>query len=207
MHILAYDNLRTISPYGVVRIMYGFRPLSAPRVTVETRPSGSAHGRVALSVGGDPVEMKISGDIVDDFKDTWIPYRTSLDVTFTSEEGEKKVRAIFRNGSHRESAVAEGSSPSATMTQSLVVRTNWVSPGDRAELECSLTETGRIKAVVYNRSGEKVKVLMDEVRGPGIWPIEWDGQNSEGNFVSPGFYVLVVDSAGQTTKTTIVVQK
>ncbi|MBK8575942.1 MAG: hypothetical protein IPN90_09790 [Elusimicrobia bacterium] len=91
--------------------------------------------------------------------------------------------------------------------QQATVRTNRIKSGGRAVVDCSLTSTGRIKAAVYNRLGEKVKDLLDEERGPGIWPVEWDGQNSEGHFVSPGFYVLVVDSAGQITKTTIVVQK
>lgn len=49
--------------------------------------------------------------------------------------------------------------------------------------------------------------LLDEEHGPRIWAVEWDGQNNEGNFFSPGFCVLVVESSGQITKTTVVVQK
>ncbi len=64
---------------------------------------------------------------------------------------------------------------------------------------------------VYSKTwralGEKVLDLLDEEHAPGIWPVKGDGRNSEGNPVASGFYILIVEVAGQETKTTILVQR
>lgn len=204
--LVAYDNVGSLPPYGAIRIMYGFRLLLNPTVTIEANPSNTSRVKLTLSVKGDPAEMKISGDIVDSFKDQWIPYRTNPEVTLTSAEESKKIRVRFRNAYHRESETAEATTALSVDRPQVSVLTNRVTAGGRARINCSLTETGRIKATVYNRLGEKVKVLMDEERGPGVWPVEWDGRNSEGNFVVSGYYILITDVAGQELKTTLLVQ-
>ncbi|MBK8575941.1 MAG: VCBS repeat-containing protein [Elusimicrobia bacterium] len=80
--LVTYDNVGSLAPFGAIRIMYGYRLLLNPTVSIGPRQGNSPRASLTLSVEGDPVEMMISGDIVDSFKDQWIPYQTHPDVTF-----------------------------------------------------------------------------------------------------------------------------
>jgi hypothetical protein len=201
------DLIYTSETFPQLNVFYGFRPLENPHMVIQSRDSNQPRVNLSLSVDGEPTEMRISGNIADAFKDQWIPYETALKVTLTSDIGDKSVRVQFRNSFKRESALVEEFIPLAVASQGVTVRTNRVKAGGRATLDCSLIQAGRIKAAVYNQAGEKVVDLLDEEHAPGVWPVEWDGRNSEGNPVASGFYILIVEVAGQETKTTILVQR
>ncbi len=201
------DLIYQSETFPFVNIFYGYYPLENPRIIVQAQEPNQLRVHLSLPVDGEPTEMRLSGDIADAFKDQWIPYATSVKVTLTSDVGEKSVGAQFRNSFKRERALVKESVPLTVKSQGVTVRTNRVKAGGRASLDCSLTQAGRMKATVYNQAGEKVVDVLDEVHDPGIWPVEWDGRNSEGNPVTPGFYILITELDGQETKTTILVQK
>lgn len=208
--LAGYQNFGfgTLPPFGAIHIYYGFRPLKNPSVSILPSPVPGPHVALSLSVQGDPTEMNISGDIRDPFKDQWIPFQSRQNAVLTSEQGAKRVAARFRNAVGRVSDTGHTDPIPLTVAQSQVtVWTSRVTAIQSAVLDCHLLEPGRIKATVYNRSGEKVADLVDEERGVGVWPVQWDGRNSQGHPVAPGFYVLVVESSGQKTKTTILVQR
>ncbi|MBN1164737.1 MAG: T9SS type A sorting domain-containing protein [Candidatus Krumholzibacteriota bacterium] len=55
-------------------------------------------------------------------------------------------------------------------------------------IQFSLKEKSQVSIRVYNVAGQLVRILVDEIRKPGIYHINWDGRNSEGRLVSSGVY-------------------
>lgn len=51
---------------------------------------------------------------------------------------------------------------------------------------------GRVRArlEVFNSSGQKVKTLVDDVRGPGRYVVVWDGRDEDGREVAGGVYLF-----------------
>ena len=60
-----------------------------------------------------------------------------------------------------------------------------------------LANSGKVRLEVYNSKGEKVKLLIDEIRASGKHSIVWNGENSIGKRVASGvyFYKISLDSA------------
>ena len=186
-------------------IFYGFVPLLNPRVEV-TENKGGARVTVTLSVDGDPSEMRLGGDIMDAFRDQWIPFKENQAVTLTPAPGPKTLTAVFRNAQQRESDGAQTTvtlTPGRTGTELI---SNRVRPGGRAVVECPMEQAGRLRAVVWTSDGVPVVDLVDEERGPGVWTLEWDGRNKEGKRVSPGVYILQLDINGHQERKKILVQ-
>jgi hypothetical protein len=61
---------------------------------------------------------------------------------------------------------------------------------------------GPVQLAVYNVRGQKVRQLVDEVKGPGLHAVTWDGTNDKGSRVASGvyFYRLVADRYVATRK-------
>ena len=57
-----------------------------------------------------------------------------------------------------------------------------------------LPEEGRVKLVVYNVLGQKVKELLQESRDAGYHEVRWDGRNSVGHVVSSGVYIYRLET-------------
>jgi hypothetical protein len=53
---------------------------------------------------------------------------------------------------------------------------------------------------IYNVRGERVRVLVDEVRGAGRHEVVWDGDDDHGRGVSSGTYMIYLEAEG-TIKT------
>jgi hypothetical protein len=193
--------------WGALHIIYGFKPLDNPMVHAKESIVRTTKVTVDLGVSGDPTEMKLSGDIVDSFKDQWIPYGTAQAVTLSPDAGLKNIEAVFRNAFHRESLLATGGVTLTVEENGTEVATNLITANQTARINVNLSTTGRIKAVVFTRSGEQVVALWNEERGPGIWPVNWDGTNRDGRRVAPGVYVMVIEAGGQTVKEKILVKE
>lgn len=190
--------------YGGIFIVYGHRLLRNPSVDIRPRAVPSPHVALTLAVGGDPVDMMIYGDITDSFRDQWIPYATTLDVTLSSDEGSKSVKAKFRNAVGRVSAEAEDSWTLAAPTSQVVPLTNWVGETVRAQFDCHLPDPGRVRAWVLDPKGVEIKNLFDGDQPAGIVTLEWDGTNGAGRKVAPGIYFVVIDSHGRSQHRVIV---
>jgi hypothetical protein len=193
-------------PYGAVKAVYGFEPLRNPSVQIRPRSPPSPRVKLALTVGGDPQEMKLSGDVTNAFRDQWIPFRSDPEITFTSEEGTKTVRAIFRNNVGRESAMAEDSLVLAPGDPGVVTGTNRLRPGAKASFDCHVKETTRLRARIFDGHGEEVRALLDLTAEPGIVPVVWDGSDIGGGRVDPGVYFLILELHGERVTKKILVE-
>jgi len=63
-------------------------------------------------------------------------------------------------------------------------------------IEFEIVNSTNIDLVIYNMSGEKVKILADTNYSPGKYSLTWDGTNSSGSKVARGmyFYILMADN-------------
>ena len=52
---------------------------------------------------------------------------------------------------------------------------------------------GRVDLAVYNRDGKEIRILSEESKEPGSYTCDWDGKDSNGAWVGPGRYRLVIE--------------
>jgi hypothetical protein len=60
-----------------------------------------------------------------------------------------------------------------------------------------LSGNARITLSVYNLLGQEVVRLVDRAEQRGTHRVAWDGRDTNGNFVSAGFYFYKLDAGGQ----------
>lgn len=56
-------------------------------------------------------------------------------------------------------------------------------------IKYQIPEKGKIKLVIYNILGQKVKTLIDDFKDMGSYTVYWNGMNEENNYVSSGVYI------------------
>lgn len=209
---MVLDDRETINgvPYGLVRVIYGFRAMSLPMVRIRQRIPESTSVVLDLSVNGDPTEVRVSGDVVEGYQDRWVPFQSALPVRLSPGQGSRTVRVTFRNRFQRESESVEDTVPLASVLPQTHLTSNMIRAEGgvlgRAVVECVVTDQTRIKAGVFDRRGQRLAVLLDEERGAGVWVVEWDGTNNAGRRVAAGIYFLVVEANGRTERHRVVVR-
>ena len=52
-----------------------------------------------------------------------------------------------------------------------------------------LSQNGRVELAVYNLLGQKVRVLLNEIKSVGTYEARWEGTNDHGEVVSSGVYI------------------
>lgn len=207
MDLVAYEDIGSIiAPYSAARFLYGFRPLKNPTITAPGETSNSLRVTVSLSVDGNPSEMFFSGDVTPEFKDKWIPFRTSQELVLTPGGGTKTVKVRFRNAVGRESETVETSVAVHVEDTQVITETNHLRPGGTVSFACHLLNAGSLRARVYGRQGHEVIELENRQAESGIYPIQWDGRNAHGNLVARGVYFLVIEADGERTKKEILVE-
>lgn len=60
----------------------------------------------------------------------------------------------------------------------------------RSTISFSLNETGHVKLEVYSLTGQKIRVLADDVTNSGLHSMYWDGTDASGSPLANGLYVL-----------------
>jgi len=55
-----------------------------------------------------------------------------------------------------------------------------------------------VKIVVYNMLGQRVRVLVDDIRSAGHNEAIWDGKNGFNQQVASGLYFVRLDAEGKT---------
>jgi len=58
----------------------------------------------------------------------------------------------------------------------------------------ALPEEGRMKLVIYNVLGQKVKELVNEYRQAGYHEVIWSGKNETGAQVASGVYIYQIET-------------
>ncbi len=71
----------------------------------------------------------------------------------------------------------------------------------------TLKKDGRIKLVVYNMLGQKVKTLLDKKMVAGIYNTTWNGQDDRGNQMASGVYYYSLESNNFKTTRKMVLMK
>jgi hypothetical protein len=169
------------------------------------RDPGSKRAILELTVEGEPEEMKLSGDIHDNFRDQWIPYEQRQRISLTSSPGSKTVTALFRIALGRESSPVSIQLDVSTSGPRVVAVTNRLKgAGSEAEIDCRVAG-GRLRATVYERGGRRVKTVADE-EVSGVVTVRWDGRNDGGELARPGVYVMALEFDGRIERTEILLE-
>jgi hypothetical protein len=188
-------------------VIYGFHPLDNPTIRFRERGLSPAERNVDFSVEGHPTEMKLEGQGNPLLMDRWLPYQPSLRLSLLPGTGTRSVSVTFRNRFGRFSATAQdtvtlGVEGPGTRLLTTVLRRG----GAPIRIEGQLVTAGRLKVWVLDRRGETIATLVDDERGAGLWPVEWDGRNSAGEPVAPGIYVLFIETPHGLEKKPIVIK-
>jgi hypothetical protein len=61
-------------------------------------------------------------------------------------------------------------------------------------IEYRLPRAAHVTLRIYNSMGQEVHTLVDAVKQPAVYKIEWDGKNSRGRSVGTGLYVLRMEA-------------
>ncbi len=59
-----------------------------------------------------------------------------------------------------------------------------------------IPQEGKVKLVIYNVLGQKVKELVNDNRSAGYYNIIWNGRGDKGHVVSSGVYLYRIESGG-----------
>ncbi len=62
------------------------------------------------------------------------------------------------------------------------------------QIGLSLVHSGRVRILLFDIAGEKVRTLLDADLPAGSQSLRWDGENSFGQRVASGLYLLVADT-------------
>ena len=74
-------------------------------------------------------------------------------------------------------------------------------------MDVRVDKTGEVKVEVYNLAGERVRKIRDEVKSPGNYRFEWNGQNDSGGMVGNAVYLVVIQTpSGKTVRKVIVLK-
>jgi len=78
---------------------------------------------------------------------------------------------------------------------------NYPNPmGSATQIEYAIPTASRVSIRIYNISGQLVKILVDELKEPGQYGINWDGRDQTEQRAAPGvyFYKLEVHTGLET---------
>ena len=86
----------------------------------------------------------------------------------------------------------------AELPKVLMVSQNHPNPfNPRTRIAFSLPQRGEVRITLYNVRGERITVLIDEIREAGPGFVDWHGLDARGAEVASGIYLYRVEAAGQ----------
>jgi hypothetical protein len=115
------------------------------------------------------------------------------DTRFTASIRNKLAEAVTFKWRHAFDTTATGVNVShiEEIPHDLRLFQNYPNPFNSTTIiQYQLPHTTFVTLKVYNILGQEVRILVDEVKQPGIYTLEWDGKNSQGCDVSAGLYVV-----------------
>ncbi|MCP4573919.1 MAG: hypothetical protein GY838_16290 [bacterium] len=68
------------------------------------------------------------------------------------------------------------------------------------EIQFGLVQGGPVRLNVYDTRGRCVRTLVDEVRGPGLQRVTWDGRDGSGRTLAAGVYLSELRAEGQVQR-------
>jgi hypothetical protein len=77
----------------------------------------------------------------------------------------------------------------------------------KTNISFRLTQAATVTLSVYGVDGRKVRVLLNESLGPGLWTVPWDGTDATGQFVASGIYIGVLEALNETVTARLILVK
>ena len=68
----------------------------------------------------------------------------------------------------------------------------------RTKISYSISQAGPVKVSVYNVRGQRVAVLVDEVKPAGEHSVVWDGKDDNGRSMASGLYFCRMEAGGKS---------
>jgi len=93
-----------------------------------------------------------------------------------------------------------GVDPGPVVAASLALRQNRPNPfNPRTTIEFSIPAPGPVRLAVFDVSGRRIAILLDEVRPAGTGTAVWDGTDEQGRRAPSGVYFCQLDAAERKT--------
>ena len=89
------------------------------------------------------------------------------------------------------------------LPRSFELRPNYPNPfNPQTTLEYTLPQETAVRLEIYDMAGQRVRQLVRQVQGVGVYRVEWDGRDEHGRQVGSGVYLgrLEAGALGQTRK-------
>ena len=84
-------------------------------------------------------------------------------------------------------AVEEGADP---VPEAFSLGQNFPNPfNSETAIRFALEARGEVELVIYNLSGQRVAVLVDDERAAGRYELRWDGRDDQGRSLATGVYL------------------
>ena len=75
------------------------------------------------------------------------------------------------------------------------------------QIKFQLSEAAAVELSVYDMQGRLVRTLIDEIYGPGVHNVVWNGRDSYGQPVASGQYIYRLKSGQQVLSRTMTLVK
>lgn len=99
------------------------------------------------------------------------------------------LQSPIPDSTEKKSAMRVGDIRKPLIPNRFEVRQNYPNPFNLSTIiEFELPVDAVVYAVIYNILGQKIRTLVNEVRVPGRYSLEWDGRTDAGESVSSGVY-------------------
>jgi hypothetical protein len=114
-------------------------------------------------------------------------------------DGSQDVATIWSDGLRIHLNDNEVSIPPVQNTSpaQFILNQNYPNPFNvETVIEFVLPREQNVKIEVFDISGQKVKTLIDKMMDAGLYHINWNGQNDDGNQVGSGVYIYRMNAGG-----------
>lgn len=90
-----------------------------------------------------------------------------------------------------------------------IVANNLIDPNSTlpVTIRIKVEADSKVKVIIYDRSINEVARLVDEMKTPGIYSVDWFGRNSYGTVVAEGTYYVYIQIGQRVIKKNIIVSK
>ena len=162
------------------------------------------------NLSGTGNSMTISCDILSELPGDWKMYLFDLNVeraidlmenyryTYKlSEKSESKRR--FKLIAGTEDYIKKNSEGIPLVPMNFKLYQNYPNPFNPVtKISYDISQKTHVKIVVYNMLGQRVRVLVDDIRSAGHNEAIWDGKNGFNQQVASGLYFVRLDAEGKT---------
>jgi hypothetical protein len=64
----------------------------------------------------------------------------------------------------------------------------------RATLQYALVKQSRVRISIFNILGQRIRILGEDDKPPGLWTVDWDGTDDTGRSASSGVYLIIMSA-------------